>query len=44
MDWKIEVVPVPVTDVERAKRFYADQLGWGVDVDDSPAPGIRSFS
>jgi predicted enzyme related to lactoylglutathione lyase len=41
VDWKIELIPVPVTDVDRAKRFYADQLGWVVDVDDSPAPGIR---
>jgi catechol 2,3-dioxygenase-like lactoylglutathione lyase family enzyme len=41
MDWKLEVIVVPVTDVDRAKAFYADQLGFIVDVDDSPAPGIR---
>jgi len=41
MDWKLEVIVVPVTDVDRAKAFYADQLGFVVDVDDSPAPGIR---
>ena len=38
---KLELVPVPVTDVDRAKSFYADQLGFTVDVDISPAEGIR---
>lgn len=33
MDWKLEVVVVPVTDVEQAKRFYADQVGFAVDHD-----------
>ncbi len=33
MNFKIEVVPVPVTDIERAKRFYAEQLGFAVDLD-----------
>lgn len=41
MDWKIEVVVVPVTDVDRAKQFYAEQLGFNVDVDDSPSEGYR---
>ena len=41
MDWKLEVVVVPVTDVDRAKRFYAEQLGFNVDVDDSPTPDVR---
>jgi len=41
MDWKLEVVVVPVTDVDRAKHFYAEQLGFHVDVDDSPMPGFR---
>jgi len=27
MDWKLEVVVVPVTDVDRAKSFYVDTLG-----------------
>ena len=27
MDWKLELVVVPVSDVDRAKRFYAEQLG-----------------
>jgi catechol 2,3-dioxygenase-like lactoylglutathione lyase family enzyme len=33
MDWKLEVVVVPVTDVDRAKRFYSEQVGFGVDHD-----------
>jgi catechol 2,3-dioxygenase-like lactoylglutathione lyase family enzyme len=33
MDWKLEVVTVPVTDVDRAKAFYTDQLGFTLDVD-----------
>ncbi len=33
MDWKLEVVVVPVTDVERAKRFYSQQVGFVVDHD-----------
>jgi len=33
MDWKLELVVVPVTDVERAKRFYSEQVGFAVDHD-----------
>lgn len=33
MDWTLEVVVVPVTDVERARTFYADGLGFVVDHD-----------
>jgi catechol 2,3-dioxygenase-like lactoylglutathione lyase family enzyme len=33
MDWKLEVVVVPVTDVDRAKHFYSEQLGFVVDLD-----------
>ena len=33
MDWKIEVVVVPVSDVDRAKHFYSEQVGFVVDVD-----------
>jgi hypothetical protein len=29
MDWKLEVVPVPITDVDRAKHFYSDPDGNG---------------
>ncbi len=41
MDMKLELVPVPVTDVDRAKAFYAEQLGFAVDVDVRPADGVR---
>jgi predicted enzyme related to lactoylglutathione lyase len=41
VDMKLELVPVPVTDVDRAKAFYAEQLGFAVDVDVSPAEGVR---
>ncbi|GAA3758494.1 VOC family protein [Plantactinospora mayteni] len=33
MNWTLEVVVVPVSDVDRAKTFYADQLGFHVDHD-----------
>ncbi len=33
MDWKLEVIVVPVSDVDAAKEFYADRLGFVVDVD-----------
>ncbi|MEV0314799.1 VOC family protein [Nonomuraea fuscirosea] len=37
----LELVPVPVADIERAKAFYQDQLGFRLDVDVNPKPGIR---
>ena len=33
MDWKLEVLVVPVSDVDRAKDFYGDKLGFPVDTD-----------
>ena len=33
MDWKLEVVPIPVSDMDRARRFYAEQAGFVVDLD-----------
>jgi catechol 2,3-dioxygenase-like lactoylglutathione lyase family enzyme len=33
MDWKLEVVVIPVRDVDRAKRFYSEQVGFVVDHD-----------
>lgn len=33
MDWKIELVAIPVTDVDRAKAFYVDQVGFNGDHD-----------
>jgi predicted enzyme related to lactoylglutathione lyase len=38
---KVELVPIPVTDVDKAKTFYADQVGFRVDVDVRPADGVR---
>jgi catechol 2,3-dioxygenase-like lactoylglutathione lyase family enzyme len=37
----LELVLVPVSDVDKSKAFYADQLGFTVDVDVSPAEGVR---
>jgi catechol 2,3-dioxygenase-like lactoylglutathione lyase family enzyme len=33
MDWKLELVAVPVSDQDQAKDFYADRIGFAVDVD-----------
>jgi len=33
MDWKLEVVTVPVSDVDRARDFYAERVGFAVDID-----------
>ena len=33
MNWTLEVVPVPVADVDRAKAFYSEQVGFAVDHD-----------
>ena len=41
MEMKLELVPVPVADVDRARAFYVDLLGFVQDVDVSPAPGVR---
>ena len=41
MDMKLELVPIPVADVDRAKAFYAERLGFAVDVDVRPADGVR---
>jgi predicted enzyme related to lactoylglutathione lyase len=37
----LELVLVPVSDIDRAKAFYADRVGFTVDVDVNPAPGVR---
>jgi catechol 2,3-dioxygenase-like lactoylglutathione lyase family enzyme len=41
MDWKLEVVVIPVTDVDRAKSFYLDKLGFHLDADLQPTEGMR---
>ena len=42
MDYKLEVVIVPVADVDQAKQFYSEKLGFNVDVDH--AAGRRATS
>jgi len=37
----LELVLVPVSDIDRAKAFYTDQVGFTADVDVSPAEGVR---
>ena len=41
MDWKIELILVPVTDVDRARDFYANQLGFSVDHDHTVSDETR---
>ena len=41
MDWKLELVFLPVTDVDRAKAFYVDTLGFHADHDQTVRPGLR---
>jgi catechol 2,3-dioxygenase-like lactoylglutathione lyase family enzyme len=41
MDWKLEVVVVPVSDADRAKAFYGEQVGFNVDVDHRPNDEFR---
>ena len=40
MDWKIELIFVPVTDVDRAKDFYV-KIGFHADHDQRPTDGLR---
>jgi catechol 2,3-dioxygenase-like lactoylglutathione lyase family enzyme len=41
MDLKLEVVPIPVSDVDAAKAFYTEQVGFGLDHDIRPGEGMR---
>ena len=41
MDMKLELVAVPVTDVDRAKAFYVDQVGFVADMDQTVSDEIR---
>jgi catechol 2,3-dioxygenase-like lactoylglutathione lyase family enzyme len=41
MNWTLEVVVVPVSDVDRAKAFYAERLGFNVDHDTQISEGNR---
>ena len=41
MDWKLELVAVPVTDVDRARDFYADKIGFVIDHDHTVSDDLR---
>jgi predicted enzyme related to lactoylglutathione lyase len=41
MDWKLELILVPVSDVDRAKAFYVDQVGFHADYDQTVNDQIR---
>ena len=41
MDLKLEVVPMPVSDVDAAKAFYTDKVGFNLDHDVEPGNGMR---
>jgi predicted enzyme related to lactoylglutathione lyase len=41
MDWKLELVAIPVSDVDRAKAFYVDQVGFNADHDHRVSDELR---
>ena len=41
MDLKLEVVPMPVSDVDAAKAFYTEKVGFNLDHDIEPGNGMR---
>lgn len=41
MDMRLELVPLPTSDVDRSKSFYVDQLGFNLDHDVEPGNGMR---
>lgn len=41
MDWKLEVVTIPVSDLDRAKAFYVEQLGFNSDIDHTISDEVR---
>lgn len=41
MDFKLELLPVPVTDIDRAKKFYTEQAGFQLDHDVRPTATMR---
>jgi len=41
MDWKLELIAIPVTDVDRAKAFYVDQVGFHADHDHQVTDALR---
>jgi catechol 2,3-dioxygenase-like lactoylglutathione lyase family enzyme len=41
MDWKIEVVTIPVSDLDRARDFYDEKIGFAVDIDHRISDDLR---
>jgi catechol 2,3-dioxygenase-like lactoylglutathione lyase family enzyme len=41
MDWKIEIVTIPVSDIDRARDFYAEKVGFAVDIDHRISDDLR---
>ena len=41
MNWKIEVVTIPVSDIDRARDFYAEKVGFAVDIDHRISDDLR---
>src|SRR4028119_789024 len=41
MEWKLELVPIPVSDVDRAKAFYTEKMGFEEDLDHSTGEAFR---
>ena len=41
VEWKLEVVTIPVSDMDRARSFYADQMGFKVDIDQKVSEDLR---
>src|SRR6516225_8056498 len=41
MDWKLELVAIPVSDVDRAKAFYSEKVGFHADHDQRVSEGLR---
>lgn len=41
MDWKLELIALPVADVDRSIAFYVEQLGWNLDHDHTVSDEVR---
>ena len=41
MDYKLELIVIPVADMDRAKAFYTEQVGFGLDVDHRAGEDFR---
>lgn len=41
LEMKLELIPVPVSDIDRSKTFYVERLGFNADHDVRPAEGVR---